>query len=154
MAFLTASDLTGEISITVFPNTYRRIATWLAKEQVIVVTGKVETNRGSLQVVADSVTQATDVKPLKQPEQSRTKALQGSRWFLRLTEVTDEMATMNELNQFLKSHDGQTPVIIYRVADDSKRILNQQYWLPASEQLVAPLEQILGDHNVVLQVKN
>lgn len=153
MAFLTASDLTGEISITVFPNTYRRIATWLAKEQVVVVTGKVETNRGSLQVVANSVTQAAEVKPLK-PEQSTTKALQGSRWFLRLTEVTDEMATMNELNQFLKSHDGQTPVIIYRVADDSKRILNQQYWLPASEQLVAPLEQILGDHNVVLQVKN
>lgn len=152
MAFLTASDLTGEISITVFPNTYRQIATWLAKEQVILVTGKTEANRGGLQVVADSVIQASTVKGLHS-KSSKEKEFQGARWFLRLTPTTDESAVMNQLTAFLKQNQGQTPVIVYRVADDSKRILNQQYWLPASEQLVAPLEQILGDHNVVLQVK-
>lgn len=153
MAFLTASDLTGETSITVFPNTYRQIATWLAKEQVILVTGKVETNRGSLQVVADAVTQAAALKPSK-TEGSTAKELQGSRWFLRLTAQADEQATMKQLTAFLKAHHGQTPVIIYRVADDSKRILSQQFWLPANEQLVQPLEQILGHHNVVLQLKH
>ncbi|WP_373305648.1 DNA polymerase III subunit alpha [Secundilactobacillus yichangensis] len=153
MAFLTVSDLTGETSITVFPNTYRQIASWLEKEQVIVVNGKTEANRGSLQVVADSIQQASTVKPSK-AEVSQTKELQGSRWFLRLTESADVPAIMNQLTGFLKQHEGQTPVIVYRVKDDSKRILNRQYWLPASEQLVVPLEQILGDHNVVLQVKH
>ncbi|MFC6253423.1 DNA polymerase III subunit alpha [Secundilactobacillus hailunensis] len=149
MAFLTASDLTGEISITVFPNTYRQIAPWLAKEQVILVTGKTETNRGSIQVVADSVVQAASIKPA----QSSAKELHGDRWFLRLTATADETVTMTKLTQFLQAHAGQTPVIVYRVSDDSKRLLSQSFWLPASEQLVKPLEQILGDHNVVLQVK-
>ncbi len=69
MAFVTGEDLTGEISITIFPNTYRNLADWLTKEQVIVVRGKVEKQR-EIQIVADQVQLASEVQL---PSQSVTK---------------------------------------------------------------------------------
>ncbi|MTV81214.1 DNA polymerase III subunit alpha [Secundilactobacillus folii] len=150
MAFLTASDLTGEVSITVFPNTYRQIVTWLENEQVLLVIGKTEANRGSVQVVANSVVSAAQLAS-KKPASASSPA---ARWFLRLTPDTDTSTIRDQLMRFLAENAGQTPVIIYRVADDSKRVLKRQYWLPENEQLVQPLEKILGDHNVVLQAKN
>lgn len=150
MAFLTANDLTGELSITVFPNTYRQILTWLQPEQVIVVSGKTEMNRGSVQVVAQSIQQAQRLSQSTPSPHSDQPANQ-AKWFLRVTPDYDMETLMPKLLDFLTAHQGTNPVILFQVSDDSKRMLSQRYWLPADEQLVQPLEEILGQHNVVLQ---
>nr|WP_263849280.1 OB-fold nucleic acid binding domain-containing protein [Secundilactobacillus similis] len=124
MAFLTGSDLTGEVSITVFPNLYRRVATWLAKEQVILVSGKTETNRGSIQVVAQTLTDAVTIKvaPNRSKTGTATQLPSVPRWYLRLDAAHDNPATMPQLMTFLQQTAGQTPVILFRVSDDSKRV--------------------------------
>lgn len=147
MAFLTGNDLTGDVSVTVFPNTYRRIAEWLSTEMVLLVTGKTELNRGSVQVVAQSINDAAQLQPSTAPE------VTDDRWFLRVTEGDDEQERMTALLAYLDQQSGNVPVIVYRVKDDSKRVLSNRYWLPDSEQFVQPLEKILGSHNVVLQTK-
>lgn len=155
MAFLTGSDLTGEVSITVFPNLYRRVATWLAKEQVILVSGKTETNRGSIQVVAQTLTDAATIKvaPNRPKTVTATQLPSVPRWYLRLDAARDNPATMTQLMTFLQQTAGQTPVILFRVSDDSKRVLATNYWLQPDSNLIGPLEKILGEHNVILQLK-
>ncbi len=152
MAFVTGSDLTGEISLTVFPNLYRRVSTWLEKEQVVFVSGKTETNRGGLQVVANNMTAADQLQPSAQ--QNSGELPPAPRWFLRLDQEHDTPAATTKLFALLSDHTGDVPVILYRLKDDSKRVLAKQYWPVADEQLQHELVLLLGEQNVVFQRKN
>lgn len=140
MAFLTVSDESGEVRVTVFPNTYRRAAEWLATDQVIVIRGKVERERG-LQVVADQVEMA--------PAPTRLPA--GARWFIRVDAQHDDRQTAQALATFLTHHAGAVPVIVYQPQTDQKRVLPQRQWLADDSSLQALLEQLMGRGNVVLQ---
>ncbi|WP_143463504.1 DNA polymerase III subunit alpha [Levilactobacillus enshiensis] len=145
MAFVTGSDETAEISLTIFPNLYRQASTWLATDQVIVVQGKVERQRG-LQIVVDRVTPAAQMQP------SAPQALpQGARWFVRVDSQHDERTIAAKLGQFLVAHSGPVPVIVYQPQTDQKRVLPKSQWLRGDVQLQAALEELMGSGNVVFQ---
>lgn len=140
MAFLTASDESADVRITVFPNQYRRAAEWLATDQVVVVRGKVERERG-LQVVADQLEMAP----------APTQLPAGARWFVRVDAAHDDRQVAQQLAQFLTDHGGPVPVIVYQPQTDRKRVLPQQQWLRADTQLKPLLEQLMGQGNVVFE---
>lgn len=143
MAFLTVSDETADLSITVFPNQYRRAAEWLKTGQVIVVQGKVERDRG-LQLVANRLQLAP--KPT-----SPATLPAGPRWFIRVDAQHDDRQTATQLAHLLTQNVGPVPVIVYQPQTDQKRVLPQQQWLRADAQLRGPLETLMGAGNVVLQ---
>ncbi|AYM03217.1 DNA polymerase III subunit alpha [Levilactobacillus yiduensis] len=146
MAFVTGSDETADVSVTIFPNQFRQASTWLKTDQVIVVRGKVEQQRG-LQIVADQVTLAKNI-----PVKSATPSLpQGARWFIRVDVNHDERPVATQLAQFLTQHHGTVPVIVYQPQTDTKRVLPQTQWLRGDASLQAPLEALMGSGNVVLQ---
>jgi len=67
MAVLTLEDITGTISVVLFPRTWGECREMVDQDAVIIVRGKADTTRGDLQVIADSVTQNFElVAPVEQ----------------------------------------------------------------------------------------
>ncbi|MCH4123295.1 MAG: DNA polymerase III subunit alpha [Levilactobacillus sp.] len=147
MAFVTGSDETADVSVTIFPNQFRQASTWLKTDQVIVVRGKVEQQRG-LQIVANQVTLAQEI-PVHAAQSPTLPA--GARWFIRVDATHDERAIATQLARFLTAHAGPVPVIVYQPQTDTKRVLPQTQWLRGDVTLKAPLEQLMGSGNVILQ---
>lgn len=144
MAFLTGSDETADVSITVFPNQYRLASEWLKTDQVIVVRGKVEQQRG-LQIVADRLDLAENLQP------SQSTAQSGQRWFIRVDADHDQRPVAQQLAQLLTQHAGPVPVIVYQPQTDQKRLLPKTQWLRADPTLKGPLERLMGVGNVVYE---
>jgi len=146
MAFATVEDLTGEISVTIFPNLYRTIADWFEKEQVVVVRGKVEKQR-DVQIVADQIQLASTIKVDETPTQP------AGRWFLRIDADHDKPEVHQAILKVLKKYQGEFPVIFYRPEGDQTQLLNKNLWLSNSAEIQPELISILGEKNVVFQKK-
>ncbi|MCT4489061.1 DNA polymerase III subunit alpha [Levilactobacillus parabrevis] len=145
MAFVTGSDETADVSITIFPNQYRTASEWLKTDQVIVVRGKVEQQRG-LQIVADRLDLAENLQPA-----DAQQVKQGARWFIRVDADHDQRPVAQQLAQFLTANVGPVPVIVYQPQTDQKRLLPKTQWLRADSALKAALERLMGAGNVVYE---
>jgi len=55
MAYMTLEDPTGRIEITVFPKTFMQYRAFFEAESVVVVSGKLESRRGDLQLICQSI---------------------------------------------------------------------------------------------------
>ncbi|AUX11972.1 DNA polymerase III subunit alpha [Latilactobacillus sakei] len=139
MAFVTGQDATGEISVTLFASVYRQVADWLAKEQVILVTGKTE-QRQELQLIGNQIMLA---------EQAQT-GLPKATLYLRLSaDLTREQ--QQKMYQLLEKSRGPIPVILYNSATKKSILLNERYWIANDEKLTTALTTLLGPTNVILK---
>lgn len=55
MAYLTLEDPTGRMEVIVFSNTYLQYRSLFAEDSVVVITGKLENRRGSLQLICQNI---------------------------------------------------------------------------------------------------
>ncbi|CAH0418182.1 DNA polymerase III subunit alpha [Periweissella ghanensis] len=149
MAFLTATDQTGEISITLFPNLYQQLKKQIATGQVFVLRGKVEQNR-ELQIVADYMKLARDIKVKNNANISENP--QG-QWFLKIAKDKNQTVIENELRQILQANPGENPVIIVYEIDNRKILMPKQWWLKKNQQLMQSLTSLLGQGNVIFKEK-
>jgi len=140
MAFITGSDLTGEIDITVFPEQYQQTTEILQKGKVLLIQGKVD-ERNGLQVIANHIQLASQLL-LNHPNQ---------RWVLRFTETDNITTVENRLRSILQSHPGSIPVLLFYPATDKKVLLEKRFWTTNSEEINSALTNLLGKENVVLQ---
>ncbi|MCV3322110.1 DNA polymerase III subunit alpha [Pediococcus ethanolidurans] len=140
MAFVTGSDLTGEIDITVFPNQYQTSARILEKGKVILIQGKVD-ERNGLQVIANRIQLAEQIKV--------PSAVSNQRWVLRILEETPAIQT--QLQQVLRTNPGTIPVLLFYPQTDKKVLLEKQFWTTNSDKTNSALTNLLGKGNVVLQ---
>lgn len=143
MAFVSGSDQTAAIDVTVFPNLYKQVAELLVKNKVLLISGQVETNRG-LQVVAKKI---VDAKVASQKIQRPAK----QRWVLRIDEHHQQNEVDQRLRNFLKQHPGQVPVVLFYPTTDQKIMLEKEFWLSDDQTLKHQLATIIGSQNVVLQ---
>ena len=56
MGFVTLEDLQGTIELVVFSRVWKSISTWLNEEDIVVVVGKVDSERGAAKILADQIT--------------------------------------------------------------------------------------------------
>jgi DNA polymerase III subunit alpha len=56
MAFLTLEDLQGTVDVVVFSRTWQEISPWIEPGMVVVVRGRVDSERGEPKILADEVT--------------------------------------------------------------------------------------------------
>jgi DNA polymerase-3 subunit alpha len=56
MGFVTLEDLQGTIELVVFSRVWKDISRWLSEEDIVVVVGKVDRERGAAKVLADQIT--------------------------------------------------------------------------------------------------
>ncbi len=147
MAFITGSDQTGSVNVTVFPRQYDRFADLLEANTVLVVRGKTEERSGhGLQIVADRIENAQQMQRQTQPT--------NQRWVLRVTDESKREELLTQLHQLIRGHHGNTPVLIYYPQTDMKYLEAARYWLDTSEQVHHTLNRLFGAENVVLQQIN
>lgn len=140
MAFVTGSDLTGEIDITVFPDQYKITADLLEKGHVILVQGKVD-ERNGLQIIANRIQLANRI------EKNEDSLKQ--RWVLRIQEETPLIR--KRLEQILRDNPGSIPVLLFYPKTDRKILLEKQLWVSNSDETNSALTNLLGKGNAVLQ---
>lgn len=145
MAFLSGTDQTGEMEVTVFPRRYEQFQDLLKPNQIVVVNGPTEQRSGhGLQIIAERL---QDAKILRQKQNKRFN----QRWFLRIMPEFDSGQRLTSLYQFMESHRGPVPVIIYYPTTDKKLMQPRQRWLNTRQDTQEGLEKLLGKGNVVLQ---
>ncbi|MDF7626674.1 DNA polymerase III subunit alpha [Lactobacillaceae bacterium L1_55_11] len=137
MAFLTVSDQSGQISATLFPKLYQRLAPELKAGQVLEIQGKSETRR-ELAVVANRVSLPS-------------KPAQKGTWFLQFTPQHAGSQVQQAVWHWLSQQSGSNPVVTYWAATGEKKTLNQKYWLGDQNVDTTELERILGAGNVVFK---
>lgn len=143
MAFVSGSDQTGAIDVTVFPKQYQRFADLLADNQVLVVHGKVEVRAGrGTQVLADRIQDAKTLQGQLVPNQ---------RWVIRVFPDKANRQTMVALNDLMRAHHGNVPVLLYYPATDVKHLQARGKWLDREQATRTALVQLFGAANVVLQ---
>lgn len=144
MAFLSGTDQTGEIEVTVFPRQYDRYQDALENNRVLVIYGHTEQREGhGLQIIAEQIQDADKLR------QKRIGSRQ--RWFLRILSQKDNSQVLNQLYKFMEQHRGPVPVIIYYPENDQKMMQPRSRWLNNRNETLQGLIKILGKGNVVLQ---
>lgn len=144
MAFVSGSDQTGSIDVTVFPKLYKRVAELLANNQILLISGKTEINRG-LQLIANQIVTAKHAV-------AKQQAVPGKqRWVLRIDEMHQSEIVETQLKELLADINGNVPVILFYPVNDQKYMQPKDLWLPDDPMIKNRLGQLLGPNNVVLQ---
>lgn len=143
MAFVTGSDESGLVDVTVFPKQYQQYKNLLTRNTIVVVTGKVEQRSGhGQQVIARSIRAA---------QQLQKQLIPAERWVLRIPPQLDQPATTGRLHQVMQNHRGAIPVLLYYPQTDTKLLEPRRRWMNSQPAAQAELTEILGAENVVLQ---
>ncbi|WP_172189584.1 DNA polymerase III subunit alpha [Lentilactobacillus kribbianus] len=144
MAFLSGSDQTGDIEVTIFPKQFDQNESWLHKEMVIMVNGSVE-YRQEMQFIANCLQPAENVaRKIKSSAKQQT-------WFIRITDMTQYNQAVNNIAKLGQGVVGNTSVIIFEANHRITRKLNARYDLRNDEQTNQRLKELFGENNVILQ---
>lgn len=143
MAFLTGSDVSGEISLTIFPRLYRAIRSQLKENEVYLVCGKVEKSNYNqeIQLLVEEITEA----------QVLQKQLAEKKCYLRITFDQDSVAVQNELKKIIKKYPGKTPVILYNEKTKKRSVLKPEFWICDESDAFEEFAAIIGEGNVVIR---
>ncbi|HIX01685.1 MAG TPA: DNA polymerase III subunit alpha [Candidatus Ligilactobacillus excrementigallinarum] len=135
MAFVTASDTSGEIEMTVFPKQFLQYGNLLQEGEVILVEGKVEQRNDQLNLIANRLQLAQKIND--------------QCYYLKIEKLDDQHK--KKLLQIMQQHRGKIPVIIYEVVSQHKFVMASRYWLDNREETISALKKFLGEANVVLR---
>lgn len=141
MAFATGSDLSGEIDLTIFPQTYQHIQASVKPETIVLISGKVEQQR-NLQVIVD------------QWQLAESFPAPTGKLFLRLSAAQTDAQVQKNILQTLRQFPGPNPVLIYSAAAHKTVELNSQYWVSDNAKMIGALTTLIGRDNVVMKSEN
>lgn len=143
MAFLSGSDQTGAIDVTVFPKQYQRFAAFLKDNQVLAIYGRVEVRAGrGTQLIAERLQPAVQLQRTLLP----TK-----RWVIRVYPAKANRDTMVSLNELMHQHHGNIPVLLYYPQNNARHLQHRRKWLDQTMATRQALIDLFGKENVVLQ---
>ncbi len=132
MATITLEDFVGTVNVTLFPNVYKSFEKIAKKNEVVVVTGRVDTADDSFQIVAEKCIKADDYTP---------------DFWLMIPAQIDTPETLDALKKIL---DGTNP-------GDGQIYLNQRgTWRKISKKVVfgpemfKQIKTLLGEENIRL----
>ncbi len=147
MASFVLEDLEGGAEVLVFPETYKKVATRLAEDQVILVKGKAEKEDESKARIL-----ATDVLTLDQAKLADaryvTVRMAFSRW---------DRATGERLRDILGSHRGECPVSLELVRPGAFSVAvapSALFRVRPDASLQAEVEALLGPGALILAKAN
>ncbi|MDT2745137.1 DNA polymerase III subunit alpha [Enterococcus asini] len=143
MSFVEGNDPSGELSVTIFPELYRRVRQTFQIGDVLYLEGKVEMSKynGEMQLIANELAQASEL----QMQVTETTC------YLRISPEQENKAQMQQLFQLIQTHPGAVPVILVYVKSGEKRMLAPEYAVENSAGLQEELGQLLGFENVVFK---
>ncbi|MHC5249431.1 DNA polymerase III subunit alpha [Enterococcus sp. LJL90] len=143
MAFLEGNDSSGEISVTIFPQLYRRVMGILEVNQVYYIEGKVEESsyNQELQLLAENI----------QPAIQMEGQIADQTAYLKVIPENDTKEFLQKLQGILQRHSGHIPVIVFFSGSGRKIQLAEAFWVDDSREAAEQLKYLLGNENVVFK---
>ncbi len=143
MAFVTASDESGTVEITIFPQYLRQFDQLLKTQAILVFTANTELRNGKLQLLAGSCVAVDQV--------IQQNAVHRQRWVIRLANQAGLTKGQEFLRQVAKNQAGDIPVVLFDVESQRAIRLSEKYNLQANTLVQRKLSHYFGNDNVVLQ---
>ena len=142
MAFVKLEDLSGELDLVVFPDTYARSPDIWQVDKIVRVRGQVKPDNQEPEL-ATLIVGSADLLSSADLVASPTKV------YLRLTssQDTDKLVA---LKQCLDKYPGQAQVILVLGADQAKQVLRLPQQVKLEPALIDELGALIGQANVKL----
>ena len=149
MAVVQVEDLDGYAEVVVFPDAYRACFSLLNEDEVVLISGRPETDGDTARMIAG------DIQPLRtffeQKSHEQAREVQISVTLNGLAEGVPD-----QLRDLLERHRGEVPVSIclQQASPEGFRAHvapNRFLWVTPSPELVAELEELLGNGSVHLR---
>lgn len=143
MAFVEGDDLTGSLSLTLFPTVFRTLRQTVEKNQVYFVEGKIEKSNYNqeLQLLVNQIEKASEIE----------KSISATTCYLKIIEAKDQKEILQSVHEVIQTYKGNTPVIIYFEKSGKKLVLGAENWIADTVDAKEQLELILGSQNVVFK---
>lgn len=118
MAFLQVTDTKKKMDVTLFPETYRQLASLIEEKGIYYLTGKIQERDGRLQMVLAQAETATD-----------------ERFWIQLADRSQDQAVA----QILRRYPGPIPVLL-RYENEKKTVPARGFSVAKSDQLQEELK--------------
>ncbi|MFH1542408.1 MAG: DNA polymerase III subunit alpha, partial [bacterium] len=134
MAITNIEDLTGSISLLVFPRSYEKCSLIVDNDQVVIVKGRINRDMRSdeFNIVVDTVV------PMQELEKVRSLHIE-------LVGINDHNI-LNQMKELLFSAKGQDPVFLRM--DGRSIAIGKEYFVDINPDLIDKLEKLLGSGSV------
>ncbi len=172
MAFVKIGDNGGEIELIIFPKVYAEVSSWLERDQVVLVSGKLNAKdrdgavTTDIKVLVDTIREVTvdeaqNYKPqgqkqkipkskAKKPRVAAEDNALPERLYIRV-EDNQNHDLLVALKQKLDSHQGETEVVLVTGPPSQKQIIRLPQRIAATDDCVTELHAIFGQPNIVLK---
>lgn len=143
MAFVEVDDMTGSLSLTVFPSIFRTLRNKIEKNRVYFVEGKIEKSNYNqeLQLLVDKIMQADELE----------RTIANVTCYLKIPSGENESFQLRQVHEILKNNKGSSPVILFYEKNKKKLVLGEENWVDYSGAIEEQLQEILGVENVVFK---
>ncbi|MBV8300766.1 MAG: hypothetical protein JOY68_02465, partial [Candidatus Dormibacteraeota bacterium] len=165
MAFLQVEDLTGSVEVVVFARTFEECAELLRPDAVVVVRGKVESNRvvsnGTSTPVSVDEEERTEVEPAKILAEAvyawndpRLAAWRRDST-VHINVAPDRAAHLAQLRDVLQHHGGDCPVVLHVETEASVDdiTLPAEFGVDPGPGLERAVEQVAGDGSYRVEIR-
>ncbi|ADL07630.1 DNA polymerase III subunit alpha [Thermosediminibacter oceani] len=134
MAFITLEDLTGVMEVIAFSNVYERYSGNLYQDAKVIIKGRINLKEEEApKIIAD------EIRPLEESKEGVLVIM------VERQEDTDKF--LEQLKEFFLLHPGSIPVTIY-VENNSKALLvDKNYYINLSEQVLGRICSMVGAEN-------
>ena len=137
MAFADCQDSSGNASLVLFPETYRKYGSLLVKSSILLIEGKAEKEEKQPKVIVRTIKNMTDALEIKQ------------RLFLKLPKQLPTNETIEEIGRIVSPFKGNHIIILVDEKSDRKIKMNVSSSLSFEE--IERLKVLLGQKNVVVK---
>jgi DNA polymerase-3 subunit alpha len=141
MAFATIEDFRGKVELIIFSDCYEKGKSFIAEDNIVMLTGRVSTREGeSPKVIVSDIFQLESLS---------------DKFNCQLTiKIDEEMSErkMNAVQTALDKHQGKTPVIFAARRNGEEYLIRSKRFSVTPEiKLLLKLKDLLGDSAVFLQ---
>ncbi|WP_027107519.1 DNA polymerase III subunit alpha [Lacticigenium naphthae] len=146
MLFADVTDETDTISLTFFPEVYRKFGALIQPHAVIYIEGKVESRQGKKNVLVNKVAAIENV--LKEQAEDPVET---ATCFIKIHSAIETVSSFEEIKQVLKNHPGTVPVIVFDEKSGKKIQMNKQFNITLSPGFLKELAAIVDSQNIVVK---
>jgi len=143
MAFLTVSDVSGEMEAVVFPTVYKKFQSLLRQGNFLLLEGKIEERDGKRQFIIQQVSELE--------QWIKTRAVKQQVLYLKITSSKQEEQLLQKINQLLKENKGDACVILHDEGTKKTVRLAAENNVNPTPEVQQKLRNLLGSKNVVLK---
>jgi len=140
MAFFTLEDLESEIEVIAFSSLYEECSSYLRKDEVVLVKGRLDTAGQSPKVIAEKITPFSKLKNVSHNLHIK----------IRGEKLKEE--NLKKLREILSSHKGKYTVYLHLTESPGKEVTikSKSLKVDSSKTLISEVKGLLGERSAWL----